>query len=379
MGIRVGIAGCGRFAPGFIRYFRDHPQVDHVALCDIVPERVAENLKRFGLTEGYTNLDELCRADLDAIAVMTQPWMHASQCIQVMESGKHVWSAVPLVSLTDGDEMLEWCNRVVETSQRTGMHYFLAETSCYHPGTMFCRRKMAEGAFGRLIHADGRYFHDYNVPGPSNLITVDKTRWGDDWDRTKSGMTPMYYPTHSLGGLLSVVEAKIKKICCFGYTHPDDDYFREDTIFGNPFSNETAVATLDNGMNIRFSEGRRVAGQIYEGIHELVGTEGFFLQPEDTHALWSVRHQEHLEKLSPEQMQDRFPDNVAEKFCRNKEEGVYGDHQGSHAHLVHEFVSAIAEGRPPAVTASDAAHWLAAGVTAHKSALKGGEWLDLPL
>ena len=350
-----------------------------MALCDIVPERVAENLKNFGLTDGYTDFDEFCRADLDAIAVMTPPWMHAEQCIQVMESGKHVWSAVPLVSLADGDEMLEWCNRVVETSQRTGMHYFLAETSCYHPGTMFCRRKIAEGGFGQLIQADGRYFHNYNVPGAANLITLDKLRWGQEWSQSKSGMTPMYYPTHSLGGLLNAVGARIEKLCCVGYTHPNDEYFRTDTIYENPFSSEMAIAVLDNGMNIRFTEGRRSGGPFFEGIHELVGTEGIFLQPQDDHAFWAIRHQDQLERITPRQMQDHFPAEVEKRFCSLASESIYdGDHQGSHPYLVHEFVDAIAGDRPPAVTASDAAHWLAAGVTAHKSALKGGEWLDVP-
>ncbi len=52
MGIKIGVVGCGRFSPGFIRFFRDHPDVDEVALCDIKPERVNENLEKFGLTRG---------------------------------------------------------------------------------------------------------------------------------------------------------------------------------------------------------------------------------------------------------------------------------------------------------------------------------------
>ena len=70
MGISIGVVGCGRFAPGFIRLFRNHPMVDSVALCDIKQERVKENLEKFSLSEGYGSLDEVCKSDLDAVAVI---------------------------------------------------------------------------------------------------------------------------------------------------------------------------------------------------------------------------------------------------------------------------------------------------------------------
>ena len=45
VGISIGVVGCGRFAPGFIRLFRDHPMVDRVALCDIKSEQIKEKLR----------------------------------------------------------------------------------------------------------------------------------------------------------------------------------------------------------------------------------------------------------------------------------------------------------------------------------------------
>ena len=380
MGISIGVVGCGRFAPGFIRFFRDHPLVDRVALCDVVPERVKKNLECFGLTEGYESIDEICKTDLDAIAVMTQPWLHAPQCIQVMESGKHVWSAVPLISMSSGSEMLDWCNKVVETSRKTGMYYFLAETSYYYPSAMYCRRQAVQGAFGEFVYAEGKYSHHYDVPGNSNLKKVAKIRWGDDWDMSKSGWTPMYYPTHSLGGIMSVVNAKINKLACLGYQYHNDEWYRKDTIFKNPFCNETALARLSNGMTMRFTEARRMAGPCYEGFEQLCGTKGSFYEIEEGKGAWAAEHSKELEPLTVDDMRDKLPPEVEEAFARNaaNPESLYGGHQGSHAYLVHEFVDAIANNRTPAITARDAAHWLAAGVMAHRSAMKDGEWLEVP-
>jgi len=380
MGISIGIVGCGRFAPGFIRFFRDHPQVDRVALCDIVPERVEKNLKYFGLSEGYTSIDEVCKTDLDAVVVMTQPWLHAPQCIQVMESGKHVWSAVPLISMPSGSEMLDWCDKVVETSRRTGMHYFLAETSYYYPAAMYCRRRAEEGAFGEFVYAAGKYSHDYNIPGGSNLIAVDKLRWGNQWDESKSGWTPMYYPTHSIGGFLSVVKARVEKVACLGYTYPNDEYYRKDTIFKNPYSNEVAFAKLSNGMSARFSELRRMAGPCYEGFEQLCGTDGAFYESVEGHGEWTARHELQRHPLTADEMRTPLPAEVQKAFEAGAEDAgsLYGGHQGSHAYLVHEFVDAIANDRPPVISAVDAAHWLAAGVMAHRSAMQDGEWIAVP-
>jgi predicted dehydrogenase len=345
----------------------------------MVPRRVKENLDRFRLTEGYGSMDEVCKTDLDAVVIMTQPWLHAPQAIQAMESGKHVWSAVPLISLPDGSEMLDWCGKVVETSRRTGMHYFLAETSHYYPAAMYCRRRAAEGAFGEFVYAEGRYAHDYNVPGGSNLKTVDRIRWGDQWDMSKSGMTPMHYPTHSMGGILSVVDARIEKIACLGYRHPDDEWFREDTIFKNPFSNETAFAKLSNGMSARFAECRRIAGSLYEGFEQICGTEGSFFEFGEGHGAWAPKHATELQPLTVDEMRSPLPPDVLAAFQSGAAEAgsLYGGHQGSHAYLVHEFVDAIVHDRTPAITAADAAHWLACGVAAHRSAMKDGEWMTV--
>jgi len=59
-------------------------------------------------------------------------------------------------------------------------------------------------------------------------------------------------------------------------------------------------------------------------------------------------------------------------------DSVYGSHGGSHPYLVHEFVDAVAHERMPAINAWEAARYMAPGVMAHKSALRGGELLEVP-
>ena len=53
-------------------------------------------------------------------------------------------------------------------------------------------------------------------------------------------------------------------------------------------------------------------------------------------------------------------------------------HGGSHPHLVHEFITALVEGREPFPNARQSANITCVGILAHESALQGGKQMNLP-
>jgi len=55
-----------------------------------------------------------------------------------------------------------------------------------------------------------------------------------------------------------------------------------------------------------------------------------------------------------------------------------GGHGGSHGYLMNEFVTAILTDRQPLVDIAQALNMTVAGIIAHQSALKNGEWLKIP-
>jgi len=62
-----------------------------------------------GLTQ---SLEEILKMDIEAIAIMAQPELHASQAIKALKAGKHVYSAVPMAS------SLEECGELINTVKR---------------------------------------------------------------------------------------------------------------------------------------------------------------------------------------------------------------------------------------------------------------------
>jgi predicted dehydrogenase len=379
MGISIGLVGLGSFGAAFAGLFKAHPLVDRIAFCDREPERVAKFATdpafqdKFKASDAYDSLEAICRADLDAIVLITQPWLHAAQAIQVMQAGKDVYSAVPVVMLPDGDEILDWCDKLVETSRRTGKHYMLGETTYYRPQAMYCRRQAAEGAFGHFVYAEGEYFHDVD----HGLREVQRRRLasqaGQEWRALAKtyqarGVVsgPMHYPTHSTAGPMCVMNAHAVKVCAWGYLDPDRDPYFEDA-----FSNETALFTMSNGATMRICEYRQV-GHPESEIFRIFGTQGSFKENS-----WLTKHD--AKPLTIADMRDPLPDHVAEAFRNiSQTSDFYGGHGGSHAYLVHEFVEAVAHQRTPAINVWEAVRYMAAGVMAHKSALRQGEIMDVP-
>ncbi len=384
MGISLGLVGLGSFGREFADLFMSHPLVDRIALCDLEPERIAAYAKKaswqakLNERDVYNSLDEICRSDLDALVIITQPWLHAPQCIQAMEAGKHVYSAVPVVSVPDGDEILDWCDKLVETCRRTGMHYMLGETTFYRPQAMYCRRRAQEGAFGHFVYAEGEYFHD--VDSACNLHEVMKARLtgqaGREWlkrqnDYKERGARtgPMHYPTHSTSGPISVMKAHAVKVCAWGYANRTNDPYFTDNAYA--FSDETALFYMSNRATMRICEHREI-GHPERETFRIYGTRGSF---ENNYWL----DNRHVTKLTVEDMRDPLPAEVVHAFrAGTGRSDFYGGHGGSHAYLVHEFVDAIAHHRTPAINVWEAVRYMAAGVMAHKSALKDGEVLSVP-
>ncbi len=388
MGISVGLVGLGSFGSAFATLFERHPLVSRIALCDREPERVARFARRpdfqdkFRPSDAYGSLAEICRADLDAIVLMTQPWLHAPQAIEAMESGKHVYSAVPVIALPDAAEMLDWCDRLVATCRRTGQHYMLGETTVYRPQAMFCRRQAAAGAFGAFLYAEGEYMHPFDLP-TCDLRQVQASRAasqaGQEWEALRRRYrergvrgTPMSYPTHSVSGPINVMRARAVRVAAAGFGPVSRDPYFQDSAF----SDVTAFFQMSNGSVMRICEYREVAYPAGAGFdHEtfrLFGTLGTFR--EDT---WMVRDRH--ERLTPDQMRDPLPPEVAAAWKDERTGDVmYGGHGGSHAYLVHEFVDAVAAGRRPAIHAWEACRYMAAGCAAQISACRDGEWTPVP-
>ena len=413
MGIKLGLVGLGMFGGQFAKLFKAHPLVDKIALCDCEAAKVKKFLEdpfmadKVSPADCYESLDDICKADLDGIVIITQPWLHAPQCIQVLESGKHVYSAVPVISLPDDNEILDWCAKIKEASIRNGKEYMLGETTIYRPQTMFCRRMAKLGMFGDFVYAEGEYTHD--VDAIRNLREVAKERRTGKIGEQAAALYapyrarglkghPMSYPTHSVSGPINVMNTRALKVSAYGTPNTNgDSYFQN-----YEFSNIAAFYQLANGCSLRIAEFREIGAESIDRedseIFRIIGKMGSF-----SRNTWECNHRRKegeaavIRKCPPEdeckdlskstyctfsleEMRDPLPKEVQNEFKKilNPNASPEDDfqptgHGGSHPYLVHEFVSMIHENRKPEIPVNEAMHYMAMGVAAHKSAQRDGE------
>ena len=287
MGISLGLVGLGAFGNCFVPLFKSHPLVDRVALCDQVPEKLkfwaAKDAMsdKFAPRDAFSEFDDLLKSDIEAVVIITQHWLHAPMSVKAMDAGKHVYCAVPLISIPDADEILDWCDRVVKTARRTGQLFMFGETTFYRPQAMYCRRRAAEGAFGDFVYAEGEYFHDidhglrevraHRLASPSGQEHARKLA---DYTRRGKIGGPMHYPTHSTSGPISVMKAHPLKVCAWAYAPRQHAHYFE--VKGEP-SNETALFQMSNGAHMRICEYREI-GHGGREMFRVYGNKGSLLQ-----------------------------------------------------------------------------------------------------
>jgi predicted dehydrogenase len=386
----LGIVGAGQFAGQFAALFKIHPDVDRVLVTDLLPERAEELVAREGLDGAVESFDALLETDVEAVALFTQRWTHGPLVVRALRAGKHVYSAVPMA--VSEEEIAA----IIEAVRETGLTYMMGETSYYNPATVFARKKVAEGAFGRVFYAEGDYVHDMDL----GFYAAYQYSGGDEWKRTAS-YPPMHYPTHSIGGVLGAIPGHAVSVSCIGVRDDRGDgvFDREVSQFDNDFSNATALFELDNGGVMRINEMRRVGypSQIRESRFRYFGTEAS-LEQIATVSVWQDKHEvtdisdelttqpsmslddPSLAHVAPE-LREAFVSGYAPVHDKDRLpevfHGVPSGHEGSHHFLVDDFVRAVLDRTLPPVNAWVAARYTMPGIVAHRSALRGGERLDV--
>jgi predicted dehydrogenase len=364
--------------------------VSSVVVVDERPERAASASEQWGLDGVLDSFEELLASDVDAVAIFTQRWTHGPLVERALRAGKDVYSAVPMAVSE------EEISRIIDAVRETGKVYMMGETSYYNPATVYAREQHAAGRFGRVFYSEGDYVHDMDL----GFYDAYRYSGGESWKETAS-YPPMLYPTHAIGGVLGAVPSHAVSVSCVGVSDDRGDgvFDKGVSMFGNDFSNATALFELNDGGVMRTNEMRRVGypSHIRESRFRFFGTEASLEQlahvtvwqdkkdVQDISALMETRpsiplDDPSLANVAPE-LRDAFVSGLAPVHdpSRLPEEfrGAPNGHEGSHHFLVDDFVTAVNNRSIPPVNAWVAARFTLPGIVAHESALNGGERLPI--
>lgn len=336
--VRVGIAGYGYCRFGAQFGFQHHPNVEIVAVSDLIPERCAGLAKECRCATTYPSLEEMIKDDrIEAVFVATDAPGHARHCLDVLKHGKHVATAVPAVfgSLEEADALFD-------AVKKSGLKYMMFETSCFREDLFEMRNIYRAGGFGKIVYAEGEYYHWHAEPLPSYK----------EW---RTGLPPQWYPTHSNAYFIGVTGGHFTAVSCMGMPSKLKFLQPENNRYKNLFGTEVALFRTSEGGSARMAVSWDTPG--YDGeMGRVRGQRGSYYKNFVSREF----------KPGPLRRPPLPPGVEA------------GGHGGSHGYLMNEFVTAILEDRTPLVNVAWALNMTVAGIVAHQSALKDGELLKIP-
>ena len=108
--LKVGVIGTGNISFVHIDAYKNNPDVELVALCDINPDVLAASGKRYGVNKLYGNYNDMFKEnpDIDAVSVCTCNSEHAKASITALNLGKCVLCEKPMaISVAEAEEMLK--------------------------------------------------------------------------------------------------------------------------------------------------------------------------------------------------------------------------------------------------------------------------------
>ncbi len=371
--LNVVIAGLG-FGGAFVPIWRDHPDVAEAGITDLDPNVTQKTAQAYGISKTYSSLDEVLKDDtVDAVHLVTCIPDHADQTVRVLEAGKHCACTVPMAtSLAD-------IRRITEAVRKSGKNYMMMETTLYTYHFHYIKHLIESGELGRIQFMRGSHYQDME-------------NWPDYWN----GLPPFWYGTHSIAPMTALSQSRIGRVSCLGSGTMSREHMSR---YGNPYPIESAHFQFDNGL----------AGEATRSLFETarVYQEGLFVYGSKKSFEWGFADHDmpYVTELSDNDPGKRgkktecrivempnyyadlpkelWPYTVGSDYDATNPQlslskGAGAGHHGSHAHLVNEFVRSIMDDRKPWIDEVLAANITAAGICAHESALRNGEWITVP-
>ncbi len=147
--IRLGVIGCGRWGPNYVRNFSEMTDSQVIACADPSDSALTRMRERFPGVRGYADYREMIGSDeCDAVVVVTPASTHREIAQACLQAGKHVLVEKPLASTAEDAVALMECERAPEQILMVG-HIFR-----FNSAVNRARELVYDGTLGQV-----RYLH----------------------------------------------------------------------------------------------------------------------------------------------------------------------------------------------------------------------------
>lgn len=338
--MKYAIIGCGRIATNHIKAAL-HNKLEIVALCDVVPEKTTELLKKHQLdgsnvVKTYTDYKEMIAENqIDMLSIATESGLHAEIALYCIGQNINIIIEKPMaMSIEDAD-------KIIASAEEKGVKVAACHQNRFNIAVQQMRQAIDQGRFGKLSHGaiHVRWNRDHSY--------YDQASWRGTW--RQDGGALMNQCIHGIDLLRWLMGDEIVEV--YGKTSRQfHDYLEaEDIGMAIVTFNNGAIATIEGTTNVY--------------PHNL----------EETLYLFGEQGTVKLGGKSTNNIDVWEFDDEAENDHKNKglEEittDVYGN---GHTRLFADMVKAIKNDRPPYVDAKAGKAALELVLAIYKSAAEG--------
>lgn len=210
--IRMGVVGVWRGLTYCETYAKQMENVQLVAVCDsdpgmraMVKEKLPENVQIF---EDY---DAFLECGLDAIVLCNFFHEHAKLAIPALKKG------ISVLSETTAAPTMGECVALCEAVEESGAKYMLGTNVPHMFGCADMAKLYQTGKFGRVLYAEGEYFH---TASPEEDANGGCGRYDGDY-HWRRYLPRTYYNMHDLGTLMIITGTMPKKVNAKAVFAPD--------------------------------------------------------------------------------------------------------------------------------------------------------------
>jgi predicted dehydrogenase len=284
------------------------------------------------------------RSDVDAVVIATPHSTHLALALAVAAAGKHVYLEKPMAL-----DVAE-CDQIIDASRRAGVRLTIAKQTRHMEMSMRAKQYIDEGRIGEIL-----FLRPVSVTPGSGFVNVPQS-WPSD---PREGDAFLDWGAHACDAIRWFTGAEAVRV-----------YADYENFTGLSLESPTAMVQIRLTSKaiaqilLCYEIGPSGFGTRRNNQYHIVGTEGSIFWDLDRVELWTGDREREVWELPSWTLPDFKPRNPRRI--------------GNTARQLDDFIDALREGRPPAITGEDGRAAIEMTQAAKLSA-QTGRAVDLPL
>ncbi|MFH0795644.1 MAG: Gfo/Idh/MocA family oxidoreductase [Candidatus Omnitrophota bacterium] len=328
MKLKVGVIGCRR-GRLFMTAFNNHPDTTVEAICDSDKEELQAVAEEKGIENIFTDYRVMLKTNIDIVVIATPPSYHAEISVKALKAKKHVLCEVP-AALT-----LKECELLVDTVQKTGMKYMMAENCRFYSVVEEMKKLKEKGKLGDIFYGEGEYMHDCRA-----LFTNP-----DGYTTWRATFPPSSYLTHTSGPIMYILGERFVEVMAYGNSKVENRWNTNNLEVGLFRTEKGAIVKILNCFAL---------SRPYLMYYSIYGSKGCVERTRVAEEPDRTYFSGEEEMMKPFIYQEVRPSPL----------NLPGTHEGSENVMVHEFIESILKDTTPPIDIYTAIDYTLPGICA---------------